>query len=420
MQKDARMKVLMIAPQPFFQPRGTPFSVLHRLRALALLGYQIDLVTYHLGQEVQIEGVQIHRAAPVPFVKKIAIGPSRAKIFLDVQVYRRAVELLKRQRYDLLHTHEEAGFMGIRLCKQFGTLHLYDMHSSLPQQLSNFKFTRSRAVIRWFEKLEGATIASAQAVITICPELYRYVHQRYPAKYNKLIENVADNSTVFGERGVKLDLRRQYNLNGETVVLYAGTLEPYQGIGMLIEAAAQIVQQRPHLRFLVVGGHVEQVQTYREMAQRLGVGEHFLFTGQRPPEEIPHFMQLANVLVSPRLEGNNTPLKIYSYLRSGIPIVATNHLTHTQVLHSEVAALTDCTSTSFAQGLLQVLEDDGYRQRLARNAQALAEREYSYDAYLRKTRETYEYLEALRSNQSQQRKDTRKHQAQEAVVAPVA
>lgn len=393
-----RLNILMIAPQPFFQPRGTPFSVLHRLRALSLLGYRVDLVTYHLGQDVDIEGVQIHRAAPVPFVKKIAIGPSQAKVFLDVQVYRRALALLKKKRYDILHTHEEAGFMGIRLSRKFGALHVYDMHSSLPQQLSNFKFTRSRRLIELFERLEGATIASAQAVITICPELYQYVRERHPEKYNKLIENVADNSAVFGERAVERDLKKQYRLNGEKVVLYAGTLEPYQGIDMLIESAARVLQRHPHVRFMVVGGHAEQVAAYHTRAQRLGVGGQFLFTGQRPPEEIPQFMQLASVLVSPRLEGNNTPLKIYSYLRSGIPIVATNHLTHTQVLNAEVAALTECTPESFAQGLLRVLEDEAYRREIARNARALAEREYSYEAYLRKTREVYEHLEGVLAN----------------------
>jgi len=394
-RQEARMKVLMVAPQPFFQPRGTPFSVLHRLRALSVLGFQVDLVTYHLGQNVDIPRVRIVRAAAVPFVKKIAIGPSKAKVFMDMQVYRRALELLRHNRYDLLHTHEEAGFMGIRLSRKFGLLHLYDMHSSLPQQLSNFKFTRSPRLVNLFERLEAATIASAQAVITICPELHHYVHERYPDKYNKLIENVADNSTVFGEGAAAVDLRQRYRLNGEKIVLYAGTLEPYQGIGMLIEAAPSVLQRHPQTRFLIVGGHLEQVNAHREMALRAGVGEQFLFTGQRPPQEIPHFMQLADVLVSPRLEGNNTPLKIYSYLRSGIPIVATNHLTHTQVLNPEVAALTDCTPVALAQGLAQVLEDESYRQKIARNAQALAAREYSYEAYLRKTREIYEYLESL-------------------------
>ena len=39
----------MIAPEPFFEPRGTPFSEFHRIRALTELGHQVDLVTYPFG-----------------------------------------------------------------------------------------------------------------------------------------------------------------------------------------------------------------------------------------------------------------------------------------------------------------------------------------------------------------------------------
>ncbi len=393
------MYVLMIAPQPFFQPRGTPFSVLHRLHALSRLGHKIDLVTYHLGQNVEIANVQIRRAAPVKFIKEIAIGPSVPKLLLDVFVYRRALALLQQNRYEVLHTHEEAGFMGIRLSRRFGLPHLYDMHSSLPQQLSNFKYSQNPLLVRTFERLEAATINSAQAVITICPELHHYVRERFPGKFNKLIENVADNSEVFATPVDVHELKQRYRLNGETVVLYTGTLEPYQGLDLLIAASPRVVKEQPQTRFLVVGGKPEQVRDNQEKARQLGVSDQFIFTGQRPPEEIPQFMRLAQVLVSPRLEGNNTPLKIYSYLRSGVPIVATNHLTHTQVLNSEVAVLTDCKPEAFAGGLLRVLRDRQFGEALGRKARALAEQEYSYAAYLRKTAEVYDYLQSRSSRQ---------------------
>ena len=45
----------MIAPQPFFRARGTPFSVLHRIRALVLLGHSVDLVTYPFGEPVPLD-----------------------------------------------------------------------------------------------------------------------------------------------------------------------------------------------------------------------------------------------------------------------------------------------------------------------------------------------------------------------------
>ncbi len=394
------MKTLMIAPQPFFQPRGTPFSVLHRLKALSKLGYQIDLLTYPIGQDVEIDGVRIFRSANVPGVKNVAIGPSKTKLLLDVLLYRKAVAMLRANRYDLLHTHEEAGFMGIRLAKRFGLLHLYDMHSSLPQQLHNFKYSSNPLLVNLFETLERKTIESAQAVITICPELWKYVNEKYPGKFNKLIENVADNSLVFGEQKADPEIFRRINLNGETVILYTGTFEPYQGLDLLIEAAKEVVQQQSDVRFLIVGGKPEQVEAYRQKVKALNLEPYFIFTGQRPPEEIPVYLQKANILVSPRVEGTNTPLKIYAYLRSGVPIVATRHITHTQVLNPDVAVLTDLKPQDFAAGILKVLQDPSFAQRLSQKARELAEKEYSYEAYLQKTREVYEYLESLLKSKS--------------------
>ena len=387
------MKTLMIAPQPFFQPRGTPFSVLHRLKALSKLGYSIDLVTYPVGANVEIENVRIVRSAPVPGIKNIAIGPSIPKIFLDISLYRKAVQLLKQTKYDLLHTHEEAGFFGIRLSKKFNTLHLYDMHSSLPQQLNNFKYSNSKLLLSAFETLEKKTIESAQAVITICPELRDYVDTKFPGKFNKLIENVGDNSIVFQRTPDLENLKQQFNINGQPIILYTGTFEAYQGLELLIESSKNVLQKAKHLTFLVVGGKPEQVDKYKEQARAAGVLENFIFTGQRPPEEIPVFMNMASVLVSPRIEGNNTPLKIYSYLRSGVPIVATNHLTHTQVLNSDVSFLTETTPESFADGVLSAVENRDAASKIIKQAQALAEREYSYEAYLKKTQEVYQHLE---------------------------
>jgi len=93
------------------------------------------------------------------------------------------------------------------------------------------------------------------------------------------------------------------------------------------------------------------------------------------------------VLVSPRSRGKNTPLKIYQYLRSGTPIVATNLLTHTQVLDATVAELTDPTPDAFAAGILRVMGDGARGSALARAALDLANTRYTYEAYVQRTRE---------------------------------
>jgi len=117
-----------------------------------------------------------------------------------------------------------------------------------------------------------------------------------------------------------------------------------------------------------------------------------VFTGFAQPEVIPAFVNMADVLVSPRLKGNNSPLKIYSYLRSGKPIVATRHITHTQILDDTVAVLTKPEPEDFAAGIISVLAQKQRSEKLVRAAQKLAADKYSYDDYLQKTRKALEMV----------------------------
>ena len=117
-----------------------------------------------------------------------------------------------------------------------------------------------------------------------------------------------------------------------------------------------------------------------------------VFAGQRPSEEIPLFLDAADVLVSPRSTGTNTPLKIYQYLRSGRPIVATRLLTHTQVLDDEVAILTAATPDGFAGGILAAIGDPGHARDVGDRARLLAETKYSYEVYLARTRQACAHL----------------------------
>ncbi len=106
-------------------------------------------------------------------------------------------------------------------------------------------------------------------------------------------------------------------------------------------------------------------------------------TGQRPAEEIPAYLDAATVLVSPRSTGTNTPLKIYQYLRSGRPIVATDLRTHTQVLSNEIAFLGAATAEGFADAMLRAARPiRRRRRRVGDRARALAETKYSDEAYI--------------------------------------
>ena len=81
------MKILMIAPEPIFEPRGTPLSVVGRLKAFSDFGHDVDLLTYPFGKCVDLPNIKIHRTPNVPGIKRVKIGPSFAKLPLDFLLF---------------------------------------------------------------------------------------------------------------------------------------------------------------------------------------------------------------------------------------------------------------------------------------------------------------------------------------------
>jgi glycosyltransferase involved in cell wall biosynthesis len=382
----------MIAPEPFFEPRGTPFSEYHRIRALLELGHTVDLVTYPFGREVSLPGLRVFRCLRPPFVHDVRIGPSLAKIPLDLALTVTALRRALSERYDVVHSHEEGSFIGVLLAGLLRIPHLYDMHSSLPQQLTNFAFSRSRLLHRAFSWMERFVIRRSSAVIVICQHLADTVREIEPAVPTVVIEN-APGSGEAPVAGSGVGIRHELGIDGAApFVLYTGTFEPYQGLDLLFEAARHVIARRPDARFVLAGGRPDQISAARADAARAGVEGAVIFAGQRPFEEIPLFLDAADLLVSPRRTGTNTPLKIYQYLRSGRAIVATRLLTHTQVLDDAVAILTPATPEGFAGGILSGIIDPSMARAVGERARQLAETKYSYEAYLARTRQACAYV----------------------------
>lgn len=303
------MHILMIAPEPFFEPRGTPFSEYHRIRALGALGHTVDLVTYPFGQDVSLPGLRVYRCLRPPFLRGVRVGPSLAKIPLDIALAWTALRRALTGRYDLIHSHEEGALIGLVLSWLCRRPHLYDMHSSLPQQLTNFAFSRSRLLERVLTGLERAFVRRSRVVIVICPQLADTVKAIHPDANPVLIEN-APGSGEAPVAGAGARVRAEFGLPMlAPLIVYTGTFEAYQGLDLLFAASARVAAVRPEMRLLLAGGKPDQVSRAREQARAAGVAGQTILAGERPAEEIPSFLDAADVLVSPRSTGTNTPLK---------------------------------------------------------------------------------------------------------------
>jgi glycosyltransferase involved in cell wall biosynthesis len=251
-------------------------------------------------------------------------------------------------------------------------------------------------------RLERMMIGGSRVVIVICQDLETTVKAVRADVPVVLIEN-APGSGDRPRAGTGLEIRRTLGLSADTpVALYTGTFESYQGLDLLFAAMKVVVARRPDARLVLVGGSPQQVATARSVVAGLGLGDVVVFTGQRPAEEIPAYLDAATILVSPRSTGTNTPLKIYQYLRSGRATVATNLRTHTQVLSDETAFLADPTPQGFGGAMLDAFEDPARAEAIGDRARVLAETRYSDEAYIARTRRALELLGGPRGTEARQ------------------
>lgn len=390
------MKALMIAPQPFFTPRGTPFSVYYRALVMSEMGIEIDLLTYGEGQDIELSGVTTYRIPRFAKLGQVKIGPSKLKLFLDIILIAWTIKLLVKKKYDLVHAHEEAVIFCRYLKPLFRFRLIYDMHSSLPQQLRNFRFTNSNILINIFKFLEGASLKASDAVITICPDLAEYVENilfdksKHVLIENSIFEHVRlkplknkDEIKEPHEGWVDFINQKKYK---EDLIIYTGTLEAYQGIDTLLAAFKKVHEKRPNTMLVIVGGSTRQVQEYQKLSRNIGIDNSVIFTGRVPQFIAQKLSRFAKVQVSPRSTGTNTPLKIYEQLASGIPLVATNIYSHTQALNSEIAFLVNPDPDDMAQGIIEALSDKKLCDQKVSAAKSLYATKYSRPVYENKLR----------------------------------
>jgi glycosyltransferase involved in cell wall biosynthesis len=384
------MRILLVAPQPFYQERGTPIAVRMLVEVLCGQGHAVDLLTYHEGADLDIDGLNILRTPALPGLRHVPIGISWKKLVCDLLISGRLLSLVMTRRYDVIHAVEEAVFPAILLRSSSHARVVYDMDSMLGEQLVS-KWKMLRPVQRALHAIERAVIRRADAVFAVCGDLARHVTRDAPGVPVFLIEDVALPAQQHG--GSSEPLRELLDIKGP-LALHVGNLQRYQGVEQLVRAMAELPQAFD-LTLVLIGGADSDIARLRALVCKLHQEERVYLLGPRPLSQLAGFLAQADILVSPRSHGSNTPMKVYSYMNSGNAILATRIRSHTQVLDDHCALLVESNPQALAKGLVTLAADENLRARLGAAARRRAGERYSVEAFREKVRVAYRTLEAL-------------------------
>jgi glycosyltransferase involved in cell wall biosynthesis len=300
---------------------------------------------------------RVFRSRRPHFKRTIRAGPSRLKIWFDLLLFINLLARLARQRYDVLYAHVEGALLARLAGAISRTPYIYDMHSSLPLQITDWKFSSRASVIAAFRWVERFSVRGACAVVAISPAVARAANSAGPDTLCVLLANHFEADQVVLREDVAA-VRTRHGIPLERkLVVYAGSFVALQALDLLLDAIPQVLASVPNTTFLLVGGSDPEIASLKAQAARLGIPDHVILERSLPQAAIPAYLAAADVLVSPRVQGINSPGKLLNYLAFRRPVVATDTLVHNQLLTEKSAILTPPSASGLTAGLVTALTD---------------------------------------------------------------
>jgi glycosyltransferase involved in cell wall biosynthesis len=372
------LRVLMLAPTPYFADRGCHVRIYEEARALIGLGHEVRIVTYHLGRDMA--GIPTVRTLPVPWYRKLAAGPSWHKPYLDILLYFTARATARRFRPDVIHAHlHEGAFLGLYLKTALRVPLLFDCQGSLTAEMLDHGFIhRGSPLHQLFRIIEGRINSRSDFIVTSSRAGAAELTEDWRVPADRVRGVIDGVDTAVFRPFPREEARRALNLTADRpVAVFLGVLNSYQGIDLLLEVA-QIMKLRgtaPH--FLVMGFPEER---YRRQAVASGLGDLMTFTGRVDYGEAPFYLCAGDIALSPKISLTEANGKLFNYMACGLPTVAFDNPVNREIMGETAVYARHGDPADFAARIEELLLDPEKRLELAGKVREKAERDHSWQA----------------------------------------
>lgn len=350
----AGLKVLVIAPFPYGIDRGTPIRARRGVELARRAGADVTVVTYGANLPTDPGVVRGFRR-----VRSTRQGFSTEKPILDLILTFDAIRLARRLRPDVLHAHVHEGLAIALVTRLFArnSRIVYDAHGTLADELVHANVVpRAGSRYRVARRIERWLVRRADAVVA---------QSRHRAK-DLMSDGVRPDRVVVlpdGPEATFFDVGRIRCAElaaaaGQTVAIYSGSLERYQGIDEIIAAA----ELTTGIRFVLFG---EPGEEYVARVRARGLSDRVEVIDPAPFAALPGLLSRADVALAPRHYGGNIPGKVPAYLAAGLPVVGTDVEGIREMVDDSVGAIVPPGDAPALAAALQRLADDpaGLRDR---------------------------------------------------------
>ncbi len=366
--EEPRLKVCVLAACPFPANHGTPGSIRELVEATAERGHEVHVVTYHIGEDLSVRGVHVHRIPNWTRERQVVVGPTRYRPLYDFQMVFKTIEVMWRHRLDLMHAHGYESALVAACCRPFVRRPIiYSAHNRMGDELASYDFFRSKRVANSIAWLLDRTVPRiGDRCIPHSANLQRFLIARGLAERSEPLLNFGinlENPVVEGSAA----LRKRYGLGDGPVILYSGVIDRFQRLDLLLGAMSDVVRQVPRATLLLVNTvpNAKHERDLREKAERAGLADNIHWVKPTAMDEALRILPICDVAVVPRPCAPGFPIKLLNYMSAKRPCVMFRS-SASGVVHGEHVWLADNDSSeSLGQGITRLLQDRQLRARLA-------------------------------------------------------
>lgn len=345
-----RMKILVIAPTPYFSDRGCHIRIYEETRALQKKGHEVRILTYHFGETPS--GIETKRIWNIPFYKDPSPGFSWWRIICDIFLILKAFKEIRDFKPDIIHSHLHDGFLIAYISNLFKCSNIVsDIQGSLSQELTESGHLKNR-FSRWLIKRIEKFIYRHSALIFVSS---KRIQDEICNGFG-----ISDKKILVIKDGVASHLwkERISGAKNKTCknIIYTGALTPSEGIDLLIDSLEILSKKGKDFKCKIIG--YPNVRYYERKVFEKGLSDKIAVTGRISYFKLGEALKEADIAVAPKISATEAHGKLVNYMACGLPVVCFDTPVNREILGDYGYYVKEKSPEAFAEKLSELLDKE--------------------------------------------------------------
>lgn len=322
-------------------------------------------------------------------------------LFNNLKIYSHGNRILKKQEVDLIY-ERFCGWnvSGIWLAKKFKIPLILEVNALVSYEQSMYGKVY---LLRLLKLLEKRAFKKAKMIVVVSKNLKEQVASKeIDLKKIFVLPNGVD-PEVFHPLIKGDEIKRQYGLNGKTIIGFTGNFRKWHGLGIALRGAKVMARKYLDICFFVIGDGPER-NSLEAFVKRNDLGNQVIFTGIIPHNCIPYYLAAMDITIAPNLAPYMSPTKIIEYMAMGRPVIAPKLASVEELItHGKEGVLFEPNNEEqFIDALSLLINDKTLRRQLGKAARKKVEENFTW----KKNAEfVINVAKGLKENEGQTRKN---------------